>query len=90
MAETGSSRKSRNKEFEEVHLCTTLNDYVAIGGLRKQSGGAFLGRCVDETYLLYVNTGDEVGHFSQIQVGHQHQGYLNRYPFFIAQIIIIF
>ena len=31
MAETGSSRKSRNKEFEEVHLCTTLNDYVAIG-----------------------------------------------------------
>ena len=63
MAETGSSRKSRNKEFEEVHLCTTLNDYVAIGGLRKQSGGAFLGRCVDETLPKNVNTGDEAGNF---------------------------
>ena len=60
MAETGSSRKSRNKEFEEVHLCTTLNDYVAIGGLRKQSGGLFLPRCVDDTFPLYVDTGDEM------------------------------
>ena len=59
MAETGSSRKSRNKEFEEVHLCTTLNDYVAIGGLRKQSGGLFLSGCVDDTFPLYVNTVDE-------------------------------
>ena len=63
MAEEGSTRKSRNKEFEEVHLCTTLNDYVAIGRLRKCSGGAFLGRCVDETYPLYVNTGDEAEAF---------------------------
>ena len=60
MAETGSSRKSRNKEFEEVHLCTTLNDYVAIGGLRKQSGGLFLPRSVDDTFPLHVNTGDDI------------------------------
>ena len=63
MADEGSSRKSRNKEFKEVHLCTTLNDYVAIGGLRKCSDGAFLERCVDDTFPLYVNTGGEAGNF---------------------------
>ena len=32
-------------------------------GLRKQSGGLFLTRCVDDAFPLYVNAGGEAGHF---------------------------
>ena len=31
MADERSSRKSYNREFEAVHLCTTLNDHVVLG-----------------------------------------------------------
>ena len=61
MAEEGSTRKSRNKEFEEVHLCTTLNDYVAIGVkktvrwtvFREGVKDTIVGNSVSSLYIIY-------------------------------------
>ena len=36
-ADEGSSRKRRNREHEEAHLCATLNDHVSNGERAEQS-----------------------------------------------------
>ena len=53
MADERSSRKSYNREFEAVHLCTTLNDHVVLG-VKKTVRWTVFRESVDASFLSYL------------------------------------
>ena len=53
MADERSSRKSYNREFEAVHLCTTLNDHVVLG-VKKTVRWTVFREGVDASFLSYL------------------------------------
>ena len=53
MADERSSRKSYNREFEEVHLCTTINDHVVLG-VKKTVRWTVFREGVDASILSYL------------------------------------
>ena len=59
MADERSSRKSYNREFEEVHLCTTLNDHVVLG-VKKTVRWTVFREGVDASFLAYLCLTSEV------------------------------
>ena len=63
MADEGSSRKSYNREFEEVHLCTTLNDHVVLG-VKKTVRWTVFREGVVASFLTHLCLINEVGTFA--------------------------
>ena len=63
MADERSSRKSYNREFEEVHLCTTLNDHVVLG-VKKTVLWTVFRESVDASFLTHLCLISEVGTFA--------------------------
>ena len=53
VADERSSRKSYNREFEAVHLCTTLNDHVVLG-VKKTVRWTFFREGLDASFLSYL------------------------------------
>nr|WP_296078202.1 hypothetical protein [uncultured Ruminococcus sp.] len=72
MADERSSRKSYNREFEAVHLCTTLNDHVVLG-VKKTVRWTVFREGVDASILSYLCLISEVGSSERRKyVTHNH------------------
>ena len=72
MADERSSRKSYNREFEKVHLCTTLNDHVVLG-VKKTVRWTVFREGVDASILSYLCLISEVGSSERREyVTHNH------------------
>ena len=82
MADERSSRKSYNREFEEVHLCTTLNDHVVLG-VKKTVRWTVFREGVDASFLSYLCLISEVGSSGRRKyVTHNHnKKYISTYLF---------
>ena len=63
MADERSSRKSYNREFEEVHLCTTINDHVVLG-VKKTVRWTVFREGVDASFLMHLCLISEIGTFA--------------------------
>ena len=63
MADERSSRKSYNREFEEVHLCTTINDHVVLG-VKKTVLWTVFREGVDASFLSHLCLISEIGTFA--------------------------
>jgi hypothetical protein len=63
VADERSSRKSYNREFEEVHLCTTINDHVVLG-VKKTVLWTVFRESVDASFLTHLCLISEVGTFA--------------------------
>ncbi|HJI48637.1 MAG: hypothetical protein ACLR24_04250 [Ruminococcus sp.] len=63
MADERSSRKSYNREFEEVHLCTTINDHVVLG-VKKTVRWTVFREGVDASLLSHLCLISEIGTFA--------------------------